>query len=95
MPMGNTQTATGQYFEYARLAKEEFKKLLVHYPEFATLSSKEMEVLEMLLSDKTMAQIAQELYVSLSAVHFHCKNIYRKLNISNRRQILIRYKELL
>ncbi len=95
MPMGDRKASAGRYFEYVRLAKEEFKKLLEHYPEFATLSTKEMEVFELLLTDKTMAEIAQELYISLSAVHFHCKNIYRKLNTSSRRQILIRYKELL
>lgn len=93
--MGDIHLNAGRYFEYVRLAKEEFKKLLAHYPEFSTLSTKEMEVFELLLTDKNMAQIAHELFISLSAVHFHCKNIYRKLNISNRRQILIRYKELL
>ena len=64
------------------------------YPELATLSTKEMEVFEMLLTDRTMAQIAQELYISLSAVHFHCKNIYKKLDISSRRQFLIVYGDL-
>ena len=52
------------------------------------------EVFEQLLTDKTLAMIAQELYISHSAVHFHCKNIYKKLGISNRRQFLITYKDL-
>ena len=89
------RSSAGMYFEYIRMAKQEFQKLLVSYPELATLSVKEMEVFELLLTDKIMSRIAQELYISLSAVHFHCKNIYKKLNISNRRQLLIRYKDLL
>lgn len=82
------------YFEYMRLARQEFEKLMETYPELATLSAKEMEVFELLLTDKTMVQIAQELYISVSAIHFHCKNIYKKLDVSSRRQFLITYREL-
>lgn len=82
------------YFQYVRLAKQAFQKLLEEYPELSTLSTKEMEVFELLLTDMTMVQIAQELYISLSAVHFHCKNIYKKLDVSSRRQFLITYRDL-
>jgi len=64
------------------------------HPELASLSTRELEVFELLLSDKTLTVIADELYISHSAVHFHCKNIYKKLHISNRRQFLIVYKDL-
>lgn len=84
-----------KYFDYVRLAKQEFQNLLDIHPELSALSTKELEVFELLLTDKTMVIIAEELFISLSAVHFHCKNIYKKLSISSRRQILIRYKELL
>ena len=91
----NDQAGGAQlYFEYMRLAKQEFEKLMQHYPELATLSAKEMEVFELLLTDKTMVQIAQELYISVSAIHFHCKNIYKKLDVSSRRQFLITYRDL-
>lgn len=92
--MDKTENRAKLYFEYVHLAKQAFRELLVAYPELATLSTKEMEVFEMLLTDRTMAQIAQELYISLSAVHFHCKNIYKKLDISSRRQFLIVYGDL-
>ena len=82
------------YFGYMKLAKEEFRHLLNKHPELSSLSGRELEVFEQLLSDKTLAAIADELYISHSAVHFHCKNIYKKLNISNRRQFLITYKDL-
>ena len=48
----------------------------------------------LLLSDKTQEAIAKELFISSSSVHFHCKNIYRKLEVSGRRQIMVRYREL-
>lgn len=85
----------GMYFQYVRLARQEFSNLLEKYPELSTLSAKEMEVFELLLTDMTTANIAEQLYITQSAVHFHCRNIYKKLSISSRRQILIRYKELL
>lgn len=81
------------YMEYIALAEAEYKRLLERYPELKQLSKREMEVFSRLLTDKTQAQIAQDLYVSHSSVHFHCKNIYRKLQINSRKQLLIRYKD--
>lgn len=92
--MNNKTEGAWRYFEYIHLAKQEFEKLIESYPELATLSAKEMEVFELLLTDMTMVQIAQELYISVSAIHFHCKNIYKKLDVSSRRQFLITYREL-
>ena len=64
------------------------------HPELAALSDRELEVFFHLLSDKTLSMIAEELVISYSSVHFHCKNIYRKLNLSSRRQLLMTYKDL-
>ena len=81
------------YLDYIALAEAEYKRLLVQYPELKLLSKREMEVFIRLLTDKTQVQIAEELYISHSSVHFHCKNIYRKLQINSRKQLLIRYKD--
>ena len=82
------------FMEYMALAKQELQAAVQRHPELGKLSHRELEVLTGLLSDKTQSQIAEELYISDSAVHFHCKNIYKKLEVSGRRQILIRYKDL-
>jgi len=82
------------YFDYLALAPNEYKLLLEKYPELALLSKREFEVFAQLLTDKTQAQIAEELFVSHSSVHFHCKNIYKKLSINSRKQLLIKYKEI-
>ena len=92
--MGETNTERLGYFHYRKLARQELQELLDRYPEISALSGRELEVFELLLSDKTLSQIAREMGISPSSVHFHCKNIYRKLGISNRRQLLITYKEL-
>lgn len=85
---------TLNYFDYLALAESEYKRLLEAYPELKTLSKRELEVFAQLLTDKTQAQIAEELFITHSSVHFHCKNIYRKLEINSRRQLLIKYKEI-
>ena len=81
------------FLDYIALAEAEYKRLLEQYPDLELLSKREMDVFARLLSDKTQAQIAEELFISHSSVHFHCKNIYRKLQISSRKQLLIRYKD--
>ena len=81
------------YFDYLALAENEYKRLLQEYPELETLSKRELEVFAQLLTDKTQAEIAEELFITHSSVHFHCKNIYKKLNINSRKQLLIRYKD--
>ena len=92
--MGVVNAGDHSYFEYMRLAKKAFQALLELHPELEKLSRKELEVFEQLLSDKTLPMVADELCISESAAHFHCKNIYKKLGISNRRQLLITYKDL-
>lgn len=82
------------YFDYLALAKNEYDRLLEKYPELTKLSKREFEVFGHLLTDKSQAQIAQALFISHSSAHFHCKNIYKKLNISSRRQLLIKYKDI-
>ncbi len=82
------------FFDYVALVKQEFFLLQKKHPELAALSHRELEVFFALLSDKTQTQIAEQLFVSPSAIHFHTKNIYKKLNISSRKQLLIKYKDI-
>ena len=86
--------ANHSFFHCLKRAKEEFQSLTETHPELAALSARELEVFYHLLSDKTLSMIAEELVISYSSVHFHCKNIYRKLKLSSRRQLLMTYKDL-
>ena len=92
--MKTVSTGNRLFFDYMRLAKEALKNLLLIHPELENLSVRELEVLDELLTDKTLSAIAGDMGLSVSSVHFHCKNIYRKLSVSNRRQLLINYRDL-
>ena len=92
--MSENTRANHSFFDCLKRAKEEFQSLTETHPELAALSARELEVFYHLLSDKTLSMIAEELFISYSSVHFHCKNIYRKLKLSSRRQLLMTYKDL-
>jgi LuxR family maltose regulon positive regulatory protein len=53
---------------------------------FEPLSSQELRVLSLLAAGNSNPQIAEALVVSVNTVKGHVKNIYRKLNVSNRVQ---------
>lgn len=59
------------------------------------LSKREAETAVKLYEGKTYNQIADELYVSLSAVKKHAYNIYRKLDITNNRQLMQKINDIL
>ena len=49
-----------------------------------SLSSRELEVLNILASGKSTKEIARELYLSEPTIKTHLANIYRKLEVNNR-----------
>jgi LuxR family maltose regulon positive regulatory protein len=58
------------------------------------LSERELEVLALLAAGKSNQQIASELFVALSTVKTHVKNIHGKLGVRNRTQAVSRAREL-
>ncbi|WP_221409447.1 tetratricopeptide repeat protein [Marinoscillum furvescens] len=69
--------------EQVGVAKEQINESLEE-----TLSDREFEILNLVLSNKSNGQIAEELFVSINTVKFHLKNIYTKLGVSNRKEAL-------
>jgi DNA-binding NarL/FixJ family response regulator len=55
------------------------------------LSQRELEVLDKLAKGLPNAEIASELAVSENTVRFHLKNIYEKLNVTNRTEAVAWY----
>ena len=53
-----------------------------------TLSRQEITVRDLILQGKSNKEIANELFISLSTVKSHITNIYGKLNISNRHELI-------
>jgi len=58
------------------------------------LTAREMEILRYLDSHLSIAEIAQELYISANTARFHVKNIYDKLGVHSRGEALSRAREL-
>ena len=52
-----------------------------------SLSSREIDILKKLLDGATNKEISQEFFISENTVKFHIKNIYKKLNCQNRKEL--------
>jgi LuxR family maltose regulon positive regulatory protein len=65
-----------------------------HQPLFDPLSDREQEVLQLLAAGLSNPEIADELYIAVSTVRSHCKNIYSKLDVHNRWDAVQRGREL-
>ena len=55
------------------------------------LSSREREVLRLVLEERSNAEIAAELFVSEATVKYHVRNLLRKTGCRNRLEILATY----
>jgi len=58
------------------------------------LSEREQEVLRLLSRGLSNPEIARELYIAVSTVRTHCKNIYGKLGVCRRWDAVLRAQEL-
>lgn len=58
------------------------------------LSDRELEVLRLLKTELSGPEIARELTIALSTMRTHTRNIFSKLNVSNRRAAVRRAEEL-
>ncbi len=56
------------------------------------LSKQELNVKKLILEGKSNKDIAEDLFISLSTVKTHITNIYSKLNVSNRTELLAKFK---
>ena len=52
--------------------------------EQSPLTSRELEVLQLVAAGSTNGEIAQKLWVTEQTVKFHLSNVYRKLEVGNR-----------
>jgi LuxR family maltose regulon positive regulatory protein len=58
------------------------------------LSERELEVLRMITGGLSNKQIMEELFLSLSTVKTHIRNIYSKLNVHSRMEVTVKAREL-
>ncbi|MDR1793858.1 MAG: helix-turn-helix transcriptional regulator [Erysipelotrichaceae bacterium] len=72
---------------------EQYQKQLqeITQSENLNLTYRERQLFLLMLTDVTPKEIAAHLHVSLATVNFHSTNLYRKLGIQSRRELLIKY----
>jgi ATP/maltotriose-dependent transcriptional regulator MalT len=58
----------------------------------APLSKQELAIKELILEEKSNKEIAIELFISVSTVKTHITNIYQKLQVANRNDLMTRFK---
>jgi DNA-binding CsgD family transcriptional regulator len=56
------------------------------------LSKQELNIKKLILEGKSNKDIAEDLFISLSTVKTHITNIYNKLNVSNRTELITKFK---
>lgn len=58
------------------------------------LTAREREILGLIATGKTNPQIAEQLIIGAGTVKTHTLNIYRKLEVANRTQAIVRAQAL-
>jgi DNA-binding CsgD family transcriptional regulator len=52
------------------------------------LSAREMEILNLMIDGKSYKQMEESLFISIHTVKSHVYNLYRKMNVKNRHQLI-------
>ena len=66
----------------------DIKSIIKVWPQVAQLTSREIEVFNHLIMDRKRKEIAEKLFVSENTVKKHISNIFTKLNISSKTELL-------
>jgi len=56
-----------------------------------SLSRRETEVLQLLMKGLTYKEISEQCFISMDTVFSHIKNIYKKLNVRSKAEIILRF----
>lgn len=71
----------------------EIDTAFLHFINHYQLTSREQDILRILLADKNNQEISDALFISVGTVKTHVHNIFQKVNVTKRRQILKIYSE--
>jgi len=78
----------GNLYFFGKTRKNKTEKASV----VESLSNQEKKVLELILQHKTNKEIASEMFVSVSTVKTHINNLYKKLKVSSRDEVISKFQ---
>ncbi|WP_317047357.1 LuxR C-terminal-related transcriptional regulator [Winogradskyella aurantiaca] len=67
-------------------------KTIAQVPVDFSLTTQEEKVAELMMDNKSNKEIASELFISLNTVKTHIRNLYAKLEVSNRTEFVEKFK---
>lgn len=72
------------------------RKVVNHFriPSTSELTKRELDVLKLLSKGKTLKSVAEELFVSVNTIKTHARNIYEKLHISSKDELIEKFNNL-
>lgn len=76
-------------FQLSMLHSGGYEKSLFAISRDYDLSKREIQIIELILQGKSNKEISETLFISLSTVKNHIYNLYQKLRIKNRGQLMI------
>ncbi|WP_455169045.1 response regulator transcription factor [Aegicerativicinus sediminis] len=79
----------GVIFLFVKLKKQKYEG---EPNENINLTNQEERISELIIQDKSNKEIAAELFISLSTVKTHIRNIYAKLEVANRQEFVDKLK---
>ncbi|MFZ7134206.1 MAG: LuxR family transcriptional regulator [Eubacteriales bacterium] len=79
---------------FSKMKDSEQEKTVLRLQYNDRLTEKEREVVQLLLKGYTYKGIAESLYISQNTMKYHTKNIYQKLHINSKMELIKLYSEL-
>lgn len=79
-----------------KMMREEIQRRLFNYQyteNELVFTKREEEIIPFIISKKTNKEISECLFISLNTVKYHVKNIYDKLEVTNREQAIYKFRK--
>ena len=90
---GNTAPAPDDGMQAMTDAGPDSNTVYLHFASHYQLTSREQDILRILLTDKNNQEISDALFISIGTVKTHVHNIFQKVNVTKRSQLLKVYFE--
>ncbi len=79
--------------ESRTLSKERISQIMENWPAAKMLTNRELDVLQNLLENKKRKDIAEELHVTEHTIKKHTANIFSKMNVASRAELLAKAEQ--